>query len=389
MKTSVDKSGQSGGRKILLMGTGDGTIGGTEQIVCRLSRNLSARGHFVETIFPETPKSPALLTWSRSHGVMAETTPALRCVAEPHGWNDVLALRGFLRQSRPDIVNLHYGNNFISLKDVLAVRLAGVRRCYVTIHQAAPWESIGAHKQKMTAQAARLCDQVVAICDATRALMLEAGIAPGKVPVLYCGFGEPSVLPGRSEARRRLGLEEGAFIIVTMASLVPRKGIADLIEAAARVPDPRGDLRLVIGGDGPERAALEAQAASTLGPRAVFLGQILGSTADVYAAADLFVLPSYQEGLPGVYFEAAFHGIPSVGTHVGGSPEAVLDEKTGLLVPPGDPAALATAIGRLRDDPDLRRRLGEAARVRSLAMFTDAAMTDRYEALFFEKGRSR
>jgi glycosyltransferase involved in cell wall biosynthesis len=167
-----------------------------------------------------------------------------------------------------------------------------------------------------------------------------------------------------------------------MANLVPRKGLADLIEAAARVPDPRGELVVAIAGDGPERTALENLAAVRLRGRAVFLGPVLGDTADVYAAADVFALTSYREGLPLVYLESAFHGVPCIGTDVGGTSEVVRDGRTGVLVQPGDPAAVAVAIQRLRDDPALRSRLGDAARAHAHAELTESVMADRYEQLF-------
>jgi glycosyltransferase involved in cell wall biosynthesis len=109
-------------------------------------------------------------------------------------------------------------------------------------------------------------------------------------------------------------------------------------------------------------------------------------TADLYAASDLFALPSYLEGFGLVYVEAAFHGVPSIGADMGGTREAILDGETGLLVPPGDRAALAGAIQRLRDDAVLRRRFGAAARARARARFAPARMADEYAAVFWPEG---
>ena len=381
MKISQKKAQDSG--KVLLMGTSDSALGGVERIIFGLTLALRSRGRAIEAVFPKTDRSDALRAWGIDQGVESELTTALLCIREPHGWADMLALRRFLRQSKPQVVNLHYGDNFISLKDVLAVRLAGVPRCYVTIHQAAPWQVLGAHKKRMTRHASIFCDQIIAICDATRGVLLEAGVRPNKIKMLYCGIPMPSRRPSRAEARRRLGLDDKDFIVATLCNLTPRKGVADLIDAASRVHDLKERMHLVIAGDGTERANLESQAARLLGEGVTFLGAITGDTADVYSAANVFVLPSHQEGLPLVYLEAAFHGIPIIATCVGGSPEAVLDGKTGLLVPPGDPMALADAIQRLRDDPDLCRRLGDAARIHVQENFTEQLMADRYESLFF------
>src|SRR5262249_36728326 len=142
-------------------------------------------------------------------------------------------------------------------------------------------------------------------------------------------------------------------------------------------------LRVVIGGDGPQRSALEEQASRLLGDRARFLGRI-PDTADLYASADLFVLPSLLEAFGLVYVEAAFHGVPSIGARTGGTAAAIAHGQTGLLVEPGDAQGLAQAIESLRSDLALCRRLGEAARVRALAEFTAERMADGYQQLFVQ-----
>ena len=112
--------------------------------------------------------------------------------------------------------------------------------------------------------------------------------------------------------------------------------------------------------------------------RAQFLGRVADTT-DAYAAADLFVMPSREEGFGLVYIEAAFHGVPSIGCRVGGVPVAIHEGKTGLLIEPGDTGALSAAIQQLRCDEGLRLRMGSAARERALAEFTEATMAQRYE----------
>lgn len=98
-------------------------------------------------------------------------------------------------------------------------------------------------------------------------------------------------------------------------------------------------------------------------------------------AMDVFVLPSLWEGLSLALLEAMFHGLPVVATAVNGTPEAVADERTGLLVPPGDPGALADAMARLARDPELRTRLGTAGREEAERRFTVERMVEETEAV--------
>jgi glycosyltransferase involved in cell wall biosynthesis len=145
---------------------------------------------------------------------------------------------------------------------------------------------------------------------------------------------------------------------------------------------------LLVGDDleagGAFRAGLEDEA-ERLGvrERVVFAGYRPDATA-LLAELDVFVLPSWVEGLPIVVLEAMAQRKPVVATPVGGTPELVADGETGLLVPPRDPEALAAALRRLLEDPDLARRLGEAGRARVAERFTAAQQTRRVLELYDE-----
>jgi glycosyltransferase involved in cell wall biosynthesis len=150
------------------------------------------------------------------------------------------------------------------------------------------------------------------------------------------------------------------YIVLTPARLHPQKGHAYLLTAAAQVRD----ATFILAGDGPLRADLEGRARELgIAERCVFLGH-RSDVPDLLAAADLFVLPSLFEGLPLSVLEAMAAQRPVVATAIGGTDEAVTHELTGLLVPPRDPAALASAIRRIRSDPALAHRLAAAGRDR-------------------------
>ena len=157
--------------------------------------------------------------------------------------------------------------------------------------------------------------------------------------------------------RERLGITEHDGVILSVGRLSKEKAHADLILAFQQLCASKADYKLVIVGDGPERANLEA-AARTSGcqKQIIFTGQF-SDVQPFYAMADVFVLPSHSEGSPNVLLEAMAAEVPVVATAVGGVPEIVENETSALLIPPNAPAAMATAIRRLLKDSELGARL--------------------------------
>ena len=144
--------------------------------------------------------------------------------------------------------------------------------------------------------------------------------------------------------------------------LIANKGPQYLIEAAPALLTTCPHAEIVIVGDGPMKPALEARA-QTLGiqDKVTFLGA-RRDVADVLRGCDVFVRPSLMEGMPLTVLEAMACGVPVIATPVGGTPEVVEHEYTGLLVPPTDVGELGIALIRLASSPELRQRLGEAGR---------------------------
>lgn len=202
------------------------------------------------------------------------------------------------------------------------------------------------------------------------------------VGVIYNGVDPPAPKRTRTEVRADLGLGEGP-VALHVANFLPVKGHDILVRALAKVRDRGVPLTVVTAGDGNERPAIEAQAAQLgLGPEHIrFLG-FRSDVPDLLAAADFFVLPSRMEGLPLAVLEAMSHGLPIVTTRIGGNPEVVTDGEHGLLVPIEDPDALAAALVRIAENPDLRRTLGEAGRKRVEKEFTFVEMTRKYQAIY-------
>src|SRR5262249_5591200 len=153
----------------------------------------------------------------------------------------------------------------------------------------------------------------------------------------------------RAAARAALHWD-GAPVVLAVGSLTPVKNHAGLVEAFARVTAALPEARLVIAGDGPLRAALQAQADALPGGRVALLGD-RDDVPRLLAAADVFVLSSRSEGLSLSLVEAHGAGRACVATDVGGNGEVLVHGETGLLVPPGEPAALADALLALLRDP--------------------------------------
>ena len=201
------------------------------------------------------------------------------------------------------------------------------------------------------------------------------GLAPQRIQVLT----NPAPPPREVEPE---ALDDGTFVFV--GRLTRQKALGTAIEAIARVPD----ARLVLVGDGPERAGLERLAsASAASERIRFVGtrsrdEALGTVAGAYAA----LLSSDWENLPHSAVEALSVGVPVVSTAVGGVPEVVRDGENGLLVPPGRPDELAAAIRRLLEEPGLRDRLAAAAKP-SVEAISSEEIYGRLETILAEAAR--
>jgi glycosyltransferase involved in cell wall biosynthesis len=186
-------------------------------------------------------------------------------------------------------------------------------------------------------------------------------------------------IPLDDRFRRRLDeTVPGTIRLGYVGGLHAYKGLDDFADALSRIG---ADCSVVIAGDGPERGRLER----LFGDDAVFLGSVpYEQVPALYHAMDVFVLPSHTEGLPRVILEAQATATPPVATRVGGVSEVIDDGETGLLCAPNHPQVLAEAIGRLASDPDLRERIGAAARSRVASRYSWERLYDRYESYLGE-----
>jgi glycosyltransferase involved in cell wall biosynthesis len=185
--------------------------------------------------------------------------------------------------------------------------------------------------------------------------------------------------------RRSWGIPTGAFVIGAVARLVPVKNHAMLLRALAELEQ---DLHLVLIGEGPARRELEALVDELqLRSRVHFTGELVEVT-NLHQFFDVSVLCSHSEGFPNSVIEALAAGCPVVATSVGGVPEVIADRRTGLLVPPDSPQALAASLRELQRDAGLRRRLSEAGIDCVRVKYHQSAVIARLEALYQDLARA-
>jgi glycosyltransferase involved in cell wall biosynthesis len=287
----------------------------------------------------------------------------------------VIDLAHVLRTLHPDLVHLHTGR--ATWLGGLAARAADIpaittRRMDRAVHNS--WRTRLVYR--------RLTRQAVAISPAVRALLVEGGVDPSRIHVIPSAIDPARVLSprGRSATRASLRTTDEDFVLLTLASLVPRKGIDVLVDALAELPAARHRIRAFVAGEGPIRAELESRA-QVLDVPVTFLGR-REDAGDLLAACDAFVLPARREGLGVSALEAMAASRPVIASRVGGLAEAVLHERTGLLVPPDDPRALAKAIERLAVDRDLARTLGAAGPARVADGHLPEQMVSAYMELY-------
>jgi glycosyltransferase involved in cell wall biosynthesis len=212
-------------------------------------------------------------------------------------------------------------------------------------------------------------DLVVTLGEAMRDEIIERGVNPRDIVIVPNGvsaeFLQP--LPDATQLKRDLGIKDGEYVVGLVSSLVAHEGIGTLLDAVKILNDRGIPTRALIVGDGPERAALQRQAAA-LGLDAIFTGRVpMAKVRDYHAVLDVFVVPRTPDRVcqlvtPLKPVEAMASGLPVVVSAVRALGELVKDKLTGLLFPPLDAAALADALQLLFDSPELRRELGDNAR---------------------------
>jgi len=352
-------------------------IGGQERVALDLARTYVGEGHRVCAFSLDAEQEGPLGDAFRAAGVDTWVVPKKGPSVDPS-----LPFRLARRLSSERIQVVHTHNPMALTYGALAGKLVGA----VVVHTK-HGENLEQHGRRVLVRRAlsAFADAFVAVSEQTAAAARASrDVREGKLRVIPNGidlssFGDPEGL-ARASARRELGIPSDAWVVGSVGRLAPEKNHALLVRALA--PMLGQAARLVIVGEGPERAAIELAVRETGSARWVHL---VGARSDVprlLSAFDAFALPSISEGLPLVLLEAMAAGLPIVASSVGGIPDVVQDGVTGLLVPPADGERLHGRLAVLRDDAALARRLGLRAREIALQRYSMRSMSDAYLDLY-------
>ena len=318
-------------------------FGGAERVVEALAIDLSRLGDDVCVV--ATTRDGPIGDIIRDQGIPVHVLN----ISSSLDLKPVYKLARIAKKFNADVIHSH-----LAVSDIVAAMtrpLVSKARFITTVHNTGV--ELDRFKSRLWRGSLHAFDQVLAVSQ-----RVQESLSPRLKPQVV----HPSLirhqhaLPSREEVRTRLGIPEDQLLVMAVGRLTPIKGF-DILKEAVESFD-REAARFILVGEGGERHRLEGGKLELIGAR--------DDAAELMAGADLVVAPSRSEGLPQVLLEAMAAGRAVVATHVGGTPEVVMDGKTGILVPPNQPYALREAIKRVLDDTDLRESFGKAGRQRLL-----------------------
>jgi glycosyltransferase involved in cell wall biosynthesis len=354
-------------------------IGGAERHLARVVPALKERGIDI-TVYTMERGGP-LETELAQRAVRVEGPNRAVFLHWPRA---TIALTRFLKRERPSIVHFFLPRPY--LYGSIAAELAGHRRRLLSRRSLTFYRD----KYPLLRSFERLLhSRTFGLIGNSRAVFDQLAtevVDPRKLALIHNGIDIPPPITAaeRQDVRQRLGLPGDAVVIFIVANLIAYKGHRDLIDALAVIKDrmPQPWVVLAIGRDDGMGGELQRRAqALDIAGNIRWLGE-QPAAEQLLCAGDIFVLPSHQEGFSNALLEAMAAGLAVIASAIGGNLDAIVDNESGLLVPPQNPPKLAAALARLSSDPNLRRSLGATARRRVEQRFTLQACVDRYEKLY-------
>jgi len=354
--------------KILHVETGRHLYGGPQQVIYLMTA-LREHGHDGTLV---CPPGSGIDTAAREQGVPVR---GLFCAGDldlPFAYR----LAQYIGDSKPDIVHCHSRRG--------ADMLGGLAASFADVPAVVSRRVDNTEMRLIAALRYRPFKKVIAISDAIAEVLRDRGVEDERIEVIRSAVDADRFAnkPDCTGFRQEFGLPDDALVIAAAGQLIPRKGHRYLLEVVAKLRQSQPSLRLMIFGEGYLGNQLRAQT-ETLGIEDVvtFAG-FREDLDDFMSCFDLFVHPALAEGLGVATLKAQAAGVAVIGFAAGGLPEAVEHEKTGLLVPPEDVAALQTAIRTLIEDDELRGRYGDAGQKRMQNEFSIATMAARHVELY-------
>jgi glycosyltransferase involved in cell wall biosynthesis len=339
-------------------------VGGQERLLVEMARHAD-HARFDWTVIVLGPRGALAIAVEDAGArvVALDIPPGFR----PGVWRQLAKL---FRDERFDIVHTHDDRPLIY--GMPAAWWAGIRtRIHTHHHGRLP--PITRRQRWLIRLASRYAQRFVCVSHDSAHYMIEQGVNASRVETLWNGI---------DLTRFAFQGPNAHGPIVTVARLSPEKDIANLLHAAKRVIADFPNARFEIAGDGPCRSELTRLTEELRLTEHVHFHGTISDIPALLARAALFVLPSQSEGISLTLLEAMARGLPVVTTHVGGNPEVVEHDTTGLLVPAGDPDALAQAISAFLRDPARGKQMGIAGRQRVEFNFDIRKMMARYELMY-------
>ncbi len=359
--------------------------GGVEKYVVDLVNHID-KEKFIPIIFCLQQKGPLRDSIKRKMTIYE--------IGKRKGNDPILPIR-LGRLFRQEDIAIVHSNNWSTFAESVVARW--IARAPVMVHiqhglemnDAEAKSKIKRYKRNRIRQIlSHFTDQIVVVSNATKEFVCgEWGTSEKKVRLVYNGVDlsyHKNVGKDKRNIRNQLGIEKDDLIIGSVGRLMRVKNYTCLIKAFGRVSANTRKVKLLIIGDGPEREELTSLIRElNLGDQTILLGH-RPDVKELLTAMDIFVLSSISEGVSIALLEAMACSLPIVATNVGGNPEVIETNKSGLLANSNDPEALSSAIDMLIADPARRKDLGKNARVRVEERFALRRMVDDYERLYLK-----
>ena len=347
-------------------------VGGHEKVVYELSRRLVQKGYEVDILTCNTERTLAyeeldgihiyrLPCWNALNSVYPIPKPCL---------SSFRILRRLLRNNY-DVINTQtrffitsfLGLSFAKLKRTPLLHTEHGTRHSIVLNKAIDLIS-RAYDHSIGTLIVKSAKRNTGVSEAACEFLKHLGAT--NIQLVHNGI-DTTIFKKKEDTncRQKLDISNDAIVITFVGRLIYAKGVQDLITAFSRIKDTALDTKLLIVGDGPYRATLKNLAHQSTGSRDIlFLGQKnQAELIDILSATDVFVNPSYSEGLPTSVMEAASIGLPIIATDVGGTREIIADYKTGILIKAADTGQLEQKLRELLTNTELRKELGANARI--------------------------
>jgi glycosyltransferase involved in cell wall biosynthesis len=369
-------------------------MGGPALHVSYLSAGLRDRGYETILVAGSVGQGEQSMAYvAEELGVPVVTIPHLHREISPV--RDLLAtvrLARIIRAERPAILHTHTAK--AGAVGRVAAFLAGRRRPPIIVHTfhghvlrgyfGRFWTGVFRLLERWLA---RITDALVAVSPEVRDELVAFGVAPAsKFRVIRLGIELDERLDrdgaARAETRRVMGIGDERFVVGWIGRMTAVKRTDIVLRSFRRLKDEGVDAVLCMVGDGPDRRSVEDLAGELGVMRDSLFPGYQEDVGPFFAAFDVFVLPSGNEGTPVTAIEALASGCPVVATRVGGVPDVVTDGEDGFLVEPGDVEELAARLAQLANDPDLRGRMGAAGRERMRSRYAVDRLIDDIDRLY-------